>query len=158
MKTVPQGIPGRRRASPEIPQGFPGRPISSQNLKNTPHRAPQSPRTQNRPPGRPRASEQLPRASQTWNAVSQGVPGRPGAPEQLPRASQSPRTASHGVDYRTRWAQGPGPTAFNSGNTQRPTCVTHARRAPAQHHLCTEIRAPRAQRSARAPQPSFSTV
>ena len=39
------------------------------------------------------------------------------------------------------------------GNTQRPTRVTHACRAPAQHHLCTEIRAPRAQRSTSATQP-----
>ena len=43
------------------------------------------------------------------------------------------------------------------GNTQRPTRVTHARRAPAQHHLCTEIRAPRAQRSTSATQPILAS-
>ena len=42
-------------------------------------------------------------------------------------------------------------------NTQRPTRVTHARRAPAQHHLCTEIRAPRAQRSTSATQPVLAS-
>ena len=154
LKTAPQGISGRPTASAEIPQGFPGRPISSRSLK-TPSQG--LPEPQNSPPGRPRASEQPPRASQTLKTSSQGVPGRPGAPEQLPRASQSPRTAAHGVDYRTRWAQGPGPTAFDSGNIQRPTRVTRARRAPAQHHLCTEIRAPRAQRSTSATQPVLAS-
>ena len=153
---------GGARISLASPIGRPPSPsparTASQNVPEAEKQPPQSfPEPQNSPPGRPRASEQLPRASQTLKTASQGVPGRPGAPEQLPRASQSPRTASHGVDYRTRWAQGPGPTAFNSGNTQRPTCVTHARRAPAQHHLCMEIRAPRAQRSTSATQPVLAS-
>ena len=150
--------PGHPRASQSLPRDSPGLPGPPHFVPEPEKHPPQGPpEPQNSPPGRPRASEQPPRASQTLKTSSQGVPGRPGAPEQLPRASQSPRTASHGVDYRTRWAQGPGPTAFNSGNIQRPTRVTHARRAPAQHHLCTEIRAPRAQRSTSATQPSLAS-
>ena len=39
-----------------------------------------------------------------------------------------------------------------------PACAARAAGAPAHLNFCTEIRAPRAQKPARAPQPSFSTV
>ena len=43
-------------------------------------------------------------------------------------------------------------------STRWPAWAAHANEALAQPSFCTEIRAPRAQRSTSAPQPSFSTV
>ena len=84
-----------RNGSP-LPHLPPVRAIPPQTSMNRTQTSP-LPGPRDSPPGRPRASEQLPRASQTLKAASQGVPGRPRAPEQRPRASQSVRTASPGV-------------------------------------------------------------
>ena len=63
---------------------------------------------------------------------------QPGSQPTSQQASQSPRQAG--------------------SRPARSARATHAREAPAQLGFSTEIRAPRAQRSTRAPPPSFSTV
>ena len=65
------------------------------------------------------------------------------------------RTIAHGG--RKAPAQPRLCTEMRAPRAQRPARATHARRAPAQHHLCTEIRAPRAQRSTSATRRSLAS-